>query len=147
ATLSIRDLPSGVSASFNPQTITFRNGTSFSERTLLTLTADSQFPQFFGTRSCTISVSRDNIPATTIPLGITWSRGEITSVDVTYLNTCHCAPMLMRGGVSVTVRGRGFCSGSVVEFGNTGGVATPTFISSDGTQLRVDVPRLATSGQ
>lgn len=55
-------------------------------------------------------------------------------------------PQSLQPGTPVLIRGAGFCPGSTVQFGNADAVATPSSVSSDGTQLTVNVPRLATSG-
>jgi hypothetical protein len=56
-------------------------------------------------------------------------------------------PQSLQPGTPVTINGAGFCPGSTVTFGNSDGVATPTSINPQGTQLTVNVPPLATSGQ
>lgn len=56
-------------------------------------------------------------------------------------------PQALQPGTEVTISGQGFCQhGTTVEFGNVNAVATPDYVSPDGTTLRVAVPRLATSG-
>jgi hypothetical protein len=55
-------------------------------------------------------------------------------------------PQSLQPGTPVTISGAGFCPGSTVTFGNSDGVATPTSINPQGTQLTVNVPPLATSG-
>ncbi len=55
-------------------------------------------------------------------------------------------PQALQSGTQVTIDGSGFCPGSIVQFGNPKAGATPSVINSSGTQLTVNVPRLATSG-
>jgi len=54
-------------------------------------------------------------------------------------------PQALQAGTPVTISGSGFCPGTTVQFGNSKAVATPS-INSNGTQLTMNVPRLATSG-
>jgi hypothetical protein len=46
----------------------------------------------------------------------------------------------------VRIRGTGFCTGTVVEFGNQKARSTPDSIAADGRSMRVPVHRLATNG-
>jgi hypothetical protein len=67
---------------------------------------------------------------------------EINSVGPTTVET----PQLLKPGSEVTLKGAGFCPNSTVSFGNSKAIATPEYVSADGTEMRVPTPLLATSG-
>src|SRR5262249_54869862 len=56
------------------------------------------------------------------------------------------APMALDPGTQIGLTGAHFAPGMSVQFGNPYAQASPTSISSDGTTLYVDVPRLAPDG-
>lgn len=79
-------------------------------------------------------------PAATV--NVTRGPPTVSSVNP---NAGH-TPQGLQPGTPVTISGSGFCPGSTVQFGNSSAIATPTSVNSNGTQLTVNVPTLATTG-
>lgn len=136
--LSVSGLPNGVTASFNPQTVTNIAGGGVATSTL-------RFNVLGPTASpASITVTgRSGAQSSSAVEQIQVISEHISS----FSPLAGAAPQSLQPGSQVTINGTGFAPGSVVEFGNIYGTNTqPAQISSDGTQIKVFVPRLATTG-
>jgi len=145
-TLSISGLPPSIQATFNPPSpLAPPPGGSFVNTVVLTLTEG--VGATISNISVTVTASNGSQISRLI-LSIAGGTGAIDSFSPTSGST----PQLLRPGTEVVVTGSGFCSGSLVAFGSDMingqflAVAAPTFLSADGRELHVNVPRLATTG-
>lgn len=140
-TLGVKGLPNGVEASFNPPVVEFDGG-PLTNSTTLTLHARGIGALLGTTVLIEIDGSSPGAPGATASAQADIVRGYITSFSPTE----GWAPMALQPGTSVVIQGNGFLLSSRVDFGEDGLGTVPDSINSDGTELRVRVPRNATDG-
>ncbi|MBM3878224.1 MAG: immunoglobulin domain-containing protein [Verrucomicrobia bacterium] len=138
-TLAVTRLPPLVEANFQPPLVDFQNGNLMNTSVLRFAVAPGAN---FQDAWVVVEASSGNLLPTRAVVKLVQANGEIVS----FRPNRGEAPYALRPGTEVSLAGRGFCPGAVVRFGNTDALATPTFVSPDGTELRVRVPRLATDG-
>lgn len=133
--LDVEGLPPGVTG-------TFSRGTPLAAGTggsmVLALRASSQsFPPV----QAVVSASASGYPSRRVYLDIRQVPGTVSLIAPQ--NGLLTAPQQLRPGTPVVLSGNGLCPGSTVFVG--AGEAAPT-LSADGTSMRFETPRLATSG-
>ena len=135
-------LPSGMTATFIPQTIKEAdyNGTAFAI-SQLKLTADpyALLTPFTLTITATSTTSAETDQTS---LYITRIPGFVDSITPTWTY----APQATQPGTLIILKGDGFLPGSTVQFGSSSDLGNAAYVSPDYTELHVRVPRLATSG-
>ncbi len=138
-TLSVSGLPNGFQAVFSPPSVDFHDGGVVNYSTLSVSSGPTLPSQNFP-----IQVLGDSpaLPTSSTAATVITSKGRIDLFGP----SIGQAPQALQPGTEVLLRGVGFCSGCKVQFGNSNAIADATFISGDGTELHVRVPRLATDG-
>jgi hypothetical protein len=118
------------------------------ETRTVTLRADAVLDSA-GEHQFWVQATSSGYTATTNPLRIyvTKNNPAFTGLSTLY----GYAPQSLRPGSSVTLYGGGFASGSKVQFGDPSTnepdlQATPLSINHDGTEMEVEVPRMALDG-
>jgi hypothetical protein len=136
--LAISGIPAGIQATLNPAIITsFPGNGAIATSELQFVVPNLQFINF----NPIITASSGSQISVFSPQILT-AGPRIDS----FSPNSGFAPQSLRPGTEVTVQGVGFGPGWMVEFGNPLAKATPSFISEDGQELKVRVPRLATPG-
>lgn len=140
--LSISGLPSGVTASFSPTSVTPPAGGSASST--LTLTASSAAAA--GTFTLTVTGSAGSLQhSTTVTLRVTAGNNPVPSISSISPSTAFSGGP----GFTLTVNGSGFVSSSVinVQVGNTFGPRPTTFVSPTQLTVQITANDIANSGQ
>lgn len=138
--LSASGLPAGVTATFNPatvqappgggyvgSTVTFQTPAQLQEGATKTFTLQAAAGAKVGTEAVTLK----NMAAV------------IDSISPKVART----PQMQKPGTTVTLHGQGFCPESSVTFGEANATAKPVFIDPTGTSMKVEIPRLALTGE
>ena len=138
--LQTMTLPAGVSVTFTPASMTpadFNYSTVGTSMMKLSATPTAPMTDF--TRMV-IAICEGESSTTTF--SIHRIPGVIDSISPNWIEV----PNSLKPGTLVTLKGDGFINGSTVQFGASDELAPASYVSADYTELRVSVPRLATSG-
>ena len=138
--LSVTGLPADVQYSFTPPSITTspQNGFSATVVLQLNLTDSASFS------GLVTIVATSGAVSSTVKLPISTRMGSIDGISPA--TAVVEAPQSLRHGTQVELQGAEFMADCSVQFGNQLALATPWYISPDGTDLKVQVPRLGTTG-
>jgi hypothetical protein len=138
-TLSAAGLSNFLQATFTPPSVDFHDGGLVNYSTITLQASGVATNQYFTFKTLGTTAG---LPPSTAGAVIHTTLGHIDSV----VPTNGWAPQSLQAGAEIVLRGTGFCPGSKVQFGNLKAIADPDFISADGSELHVRVPRLGTDG-
>jgi hypothetical protein len=137
--LSVGQLPPGVTAEFLPSATVAPGGGLIAEPTLRLRRGTGFVPPGYVT---TLTATAPNAPARTIPLTLGTAPSTAT-LDSTTLS--GAVPGRLQPGSQIRLTGNGFCVGTKVRVGNDL-AETDTTIEPSETGLTFRLPRLATTG-